>query len=182
MSRIGLDPIKIVDGVEVQVVDREVVVKGPKGELKLELPWKIDAEVKDGEVLVTAKDGDKETKSLHGTFRMLIANNITGVKDGYVKNLELVGVGYRARMEGTTLTVDLGWNHPMKFDPPEGIAVEVPDETKIIVSGIDKQQVGEFAAKVRETRKPEPYKGKGIRYEGEYVRRKSAKAAVADKE
>jgi large subunit ribosomal protein L6 len=112
---------------------------------------------------------------------MLIANAVEGVKNGYTKNLELVGVGYRARMEGTSLVLNLGLNHPVKFDSPEGITVEVPEETKIIVSGIDKQKVGEHAARIREVRKPEPYKGKGIRYEGEYVRRKSAKAAVAEK-
>jgi large subunit ribosomal protein L6 len=181
MSKIGLDPIKIEDGVQVEVADKMVTVKGPKGELKVELPWKVNAEVKDGQVLVTITEEDKIGKSLHGTFRMLIANAMEGVKNGYIKNLELVGVGYRARMEGTSLVLNLGLNHPVKFDSPEGITVEVPEETKIIVSGIDKQKVGEHAARIREVRKPEPYKGKGIRYEGEYVRRKSAKAAVAEK-
>jgi large subunit ribosomal protein L6 len=181
MSKIGLDPVKIADGVQVEVADKMVTVKGPKGELKVELPWKVSAEVKDGQVLVTISEEDKIGKSLHGTFRMLIANAVEGVKNGYTKNLELVGVGYRARMEGTSLVLNLGLNHPVKFDSPEGITVEVPEETKIIVSGIDKQKVGEHAARIREVRKPEPYKGKGIRYEGEYVRRKSAKAAVAEK-
>jgi large subunit ribosomal protein L6 len=181
MSKVGLNPIKIEDGVQVEIVDKMVTIKGPKGELKVELPWEVTAEVKDGNVLVTIKESTKVNKSLHGTFRMLIANSMEGVKNGYVKNLELVGVGYRARMEGTALMLSLGLNHPIKFETPEGITVEVPEETKIVVSGIDKQKVGEHAARIREVKKPEPYKGKGIRYEGEYVRRKSAKAAVSEK-
>lgn len=178
MSKVGMNPIKIEDGVEVSINGREVTAKGPKGELKVELPFRLAVEQKDGELVVTRKNDEKETKSLHGTFRSLIANAIKGVKEGYVKNLELVGVGYRARMEGDTLVMNLGLTHDVRVDAPEGIKMEVPDETKIVVSGIDNQKVGEFAAKIREIRKPEPYKGKGIRYEGEYVRRKSAKASV----
>lgn len=181
MSKVGLNPIKIEDGVQVEIVDKVVTVKGPKGELKVELPWKLDAKVENGEVLVSVDEANKIGKSLHGTFRMLIANSVEGVKNGFKKNLELVGVGYRARMEGADLILSLGLNHPVVFPTPEGLSVEVPEETKIIVSGIDKQKVGEHAARIRETRKPEPYKGKGIRYEGEYVRRKSAKSAVAEK-
>lgn len=178
MSRIGLQPIKIEEGVTVTINKKEVLVKGTKGELKIDLPFNIDAEVKENEVIVTRTDETKQAKSSHGTFRMLIANAIAGVKEGFVKTLELVGVGYRARLEGTKLVMSLGWNHPVEVEATEGIEIEVPEETKIIIKGYDKQQVGEFAAKIREIRKPEPYKGKGIRYEGEYIRRKSSKASV----
>jgi large subunit ribosomal protein L6 len=178
MSRIGLNPITIEEGVTVTVNGKDVSVKGPKGELEINLPFNVDAEIKDNQVLVSRIDDTKQAKSSHGTFRMLIANAITGVKDGFEKNLELVGVGYRARLEGTKLVMSLGWNHPVEVEAPEGIEIEVPAETKITIKGYDKQQVGEFAAKIREIRKPEPYKGKGIRYEGEYIRRKSSKSSV----
>jgi large subunit ribosomal protein L6 len=178
MSRIGLNPITIEEGVTVTVNGKDVSVKGPKGELEINLPFNVDAEIKDNQVLVSRIDDTKQAKSSHGTFRMLIANAITGVKTGFEKNLELVGVGYRARLEGTKLVMSLGWNHPVEVEAPEGIEIEVPAETKITIKGYDKQQVGEFAAKIREIRKPEPYKGKGIRYEGEYIRRKSSKSSV----
>ncbi|MCD4756325.1 50S ribosomal protein L6 [bacterium] len=178
MSRIGNQPITIEEGVTVTIKDKNVNVKGPKGELNVELHFKISAEIKDNEVIVSRMDEEKLSKSLHGTFRMHIANAIEGVKNGYEKKLELVGVGYRARLEGKTLVMTLGWNHPVKVEPYEGIEVEVPEETKITIKGIDKQQVGEFAAKIRGIRKPEPYKGKGIRYEGEYVKRKSSKSSL----
>lgn len=181
MSRVGLNPIKIEEGVQVLVEGKQVKATGSKGELSLELPWALNVEVKDGEVLVKRDNDEIKNKSLHGTYRMLIANMIKGVKEGFVRNLELVGVGYRARLEGSTLVMSLGLTHPVKFDAPEGITIEVPEETKVIISGIDKQKVGEFAAKVRSSRKPEPYKGKGIRYEGEYVKRKSAKSAITAK-
>lgn len=181
MSRIGLSEIKIEEGVTVTYEGKDVIVKGPKGELKFTLPWKLDVEISEGIVKLVRKDNEIETRAIHGTFRMIVANAMKGVKEGFKKNLELVGVGYRARMEGTTLVMNLGLNHPVKFDAPEGLTIEVPDETKIIVSGIDKQKVGELAAKIREVKKPEPYKGKGIRYEGEYVRRKSSKASVGAK-
>lgn len=181
MSRIGLEPIKIEEGVTVTLDSKDVIVKGPKGELKVTLPWKLNLEIKEGIGYLTRMDNEIETKQLHGTFRMLVANAVTGVSAGFTKNLELVGVGYRARMEGTTLVMNLGLNHPVKFETPEGMTMEVPDETKIIIKGIDKQRVGEFAAKIREIKKPEPYKGKGIRYQGEFVRRKSSKASVGAK-
>lgn len=181
MSRIGLQQIKIEDGVTVTLNAKDVLVKGPKGELKVTLPWKLDLTIADGIVNVKRDGNEIETKAIHGTFRMLVANAMEGVKNGFVKKLELVGVGYRARMEGTTLVMNLGLNHPIKFDTPEGMTIEVPDETHIIISGIDKQKVGQIAAKIREMKKPEPYKGKGIRYEGEYVRKKSAKSAVGSK-
>ncbi|KUK77002.1 MAG: 50S ribosomal protein L6P [candidate division WS6 bacterium 34_10] len=178
MSRIGKEPIKIEEGVTAKVKDKKVVVTGPKGELEIELPYKLSAEVKDDEIILSRKDDQKKTKSLHGTYRMIVANAVKGVKEGYEKKLELVGVGYRARLEGTTLVMTLGWNHPIKVEPYEGIEIEVPDETKITIRGIDKQKVGEFAAKVRSQREPEPYKGKGVRYADEYVRRKSSKTSL----
>ncbi|MCC7289929.1 50S ribosomal protein L6 [bacterium] len=181
MSRVGLNPIKIEEGVQVTLEGKDVLIKGPKGELKITLPWKLDLDIKEGVVAVKRTEEDLKTKASHGTFRMLIDNAIEGVKNGFNRNLELVGVGYRARMEGTALVMNLGLNHPVKFEAPEGITIEVPEETKIFIKGIDKQKVGEFAAKVREFKKPEPYKGKGIRYEGEYVRRKSSKSGVTSK-
>ena len=181
MSRIGLKQITIEDGVTVTVNKKDVLVKGPKGELTVTLPWKLDIVINDKIVEIKRSDEEIETKAIHGTFRMIVANAMTGVKNGFTKNLELVGVGYRARMEGNALVMNLGLNHPVKFEAPEGITIAVPDETKVNISGIDKQKVGEFAAKVREFKKPEPYKGKGIRYEGEFVRRKSSKAGVGAK-
>lgn len=181
MSRVGAQAIKIEDGVTVTLNGKEVLVKGPKGELSVTLPWRLDLSVEDGFVNVKRSDNEIETKALHGTFRMLVSNAMKGVKEGFVKKLELVGVGYRCRMEGTTLVMNLGLNHPVHFATPEGMLIEVPDENHIIISGIDKQKVGQIAAKIREIKKPEPYKGKGIRYEGEYVRKKSAKSAVTAK-
>ena len=178
MSRIGNQPIKIEDGVTVDIDNKKVSIKGPKGELNIELPFELSAEIKDEEIVVIRSNDEKPTKSIHGTYRMILANAIHGVKDGYEKRLELVGVGYRARLEGTTLVMTLGWNHPIKIEPYEGIEIEAPEETKITIRGTDKQQVGEFAAKVRGMREPEPYKGKGIRYADEYVRRKSSKSSL----
>lgn len=181
MSRIGLAPITIEEGVTVTVDGKDVFVKGKLGELKVSLPWKLSVEIKDNIINVKRDGEDKETVSLHGSYRMFLANAVEGVSKGFVKNLEVVGVGYRARMEGTTLVMTLGYNHPIKFDAPSGITLEAPEEGKIIVKGIDKQKVGEVAAKIREIRKPEVYKGKGIRYEGEYVRKKNPKASIAAK-
>jgi large subunit ribosomal protein L6 len=178
MSRIGTQPITIEEGVTVTVNDNIVEVKGPKGELEIELPYGLSAEIKENEVILTRINDEKPTKSIHGTYRMIIANAVQGVKEMYEKKLELVGVGYRARIEGTTLVMTLGWNHPIKVEPYEGIEIEVPDETKITIRGVDKQKVGEFAAKVRGIREPEPYKGKGVRYADEHVRRKSAKVTL----
>ena len=178
MSRIGLKPIKIEEGVTVLINDSEVTVTGPKGEIKVSLPADVAAEIKENEIFLTAKEETKQSHSNHGTLRMIIANAVEGVKNGFEKKLELVGVGYRAKMEGLNLSMNLGWNHPVKVEPIEGITIEVPEETKIVIKGYNKQKVGEFAAKIREIRKPEPYKGKGIRYEGEYVRRKSSKSSL----
>ena len=181
MSRIGLAPIKIEEGVTVKVDNKDVTVTGPKGEIKISLPWEISIAIANDIINVKRGNDEIKNKALHGTFRMIIANAVNGVKNGFERKLELVGVGYRARMEGTTLVLNLGLNHPVKFTPPIGIEISVPEETKITVTGIDKQAVGEYAALIREVRKPEPYKGKGIRYEGEYVRRKNPKAAIGKK-
>ncbi len=178
MSRVGLNPITIEEGVQVSVEKNIVTVSGDGKELNISFPEVLTVEVKDNVVQVNRKNDEKQSKSVHGTIRMLISNAINGVKNGFEKKLELVGVGYRAKMEGTTLVMSLGLNHPEKFESPEGIAIDVPEETKIVLKGYDKQKLGEFAAKVRATRKPEPYKGKGIRYEGEYVRRKSSKSGI----
>lgn len=178
MSRIGLKPIKIEDGVTVLVNGADITVTGSKGEIKITTPEDISVEINDNIVNVISKEDSKQSHSNHGTYRMLIANAIEGVKNGFEKKLELVGVGYRARMEGLALVMNLGWNHPVKVEPIEGITIEVPEETKVVIKGFNKQKVGEFAAKLRAIRKPEPYKGKGIRYEGEYVRRKSSKSSL----
>jgi large subunit ribosomal protein L6 len=179
MSRIGLQEIIIEDGVTVQKEGTTVTVTGPLGEIKIGLAEGVELEMQDNTIKVSVKGKTKQDKSNHGTHRALIQNAISGVKEGFSKTLELVGVGYRARMEGNKLVMSLGLNHPVEVEPYEGITLEVPEETKIVVKGFDKQKVGEFAAKIRELRKPEPYKGKGIRYENEYVRRKSSKANLA---
>ena len=179
MSRIGLQPITIEDGVEVKIDGNNVSVKGSLGEISINVPDDLSISMEGNTITLSTKEDTKQAHSDHGTYRMLINNAIYGVKNGYQKNLELVGVGYRARMEGNNLVLNLGWNHPVTVVPYEGITIEVPEETKVIIKGFDKQKVGQFAAKVREMRKPEPYKGKGVRYEGEYVRRKNPKASVA---
>ena len=179
MSRIGKEIIKIEDGIGVLVSGKEVLIKGPLGEIKTILPENIDANLENGELKVVRTSELKQTKSDHGTYSKILANAVYGVKNGFAKTLELVGVGYRARMEGDKLVMSLGWNHPITVEPQEGIKIEVPEETKIVVKGFDKQLVGAVAAKIREIRKPEPYKGKGIRYEGEYIKRKSSKSSVA---
>ena len=178
MSRVGLNPITIEEGVQVTVDGNIVTISANEKEMKIPFPTVLTVEIKDNIVQVNRKNDEKQSKSVHGTIRMLISNAINGVKNGFEKKLELVGVGYRAKMEGTTLVMSLGLNHPVKFESPEGITIEVPEETKVVLKGHDKQKLGEFAAKVRATRKPEPYKGKGIRYEGEYVRRKSSKSGI----
>ena len=179
MSRIGSEPVKIEDGVTVEKEGKKMSFKGPLGELKLKLPREIDAEIKDGEITVTKTKDNKRVNSLYGTYRSLINNCVLGVSKGYEKKLEVSGVGYRVKMNGNNLEMTLGWNHPIIVQPPEGIVFETTDEVTIIVKGYDKQKVGEVAARIREYRKTEPYKGKGIKYEGEIVRRKSVKKAVA---
>lgn len=178
MSRIGLKPINMPEGVEVKLDDKNyMVVKGPKGTLEQKLERDMNIEIKDNEITVSRPTENKRHKSLHGLTRTLIDNMIVGVTKGYEKTLEIQGVGYRANKQGKSLNLTLGFSHPVEMEDPEGIETEVPSNTKIIVRGIDKQKVGNYAAVIRELRKPEPYKGKGIRYAGEKVRRKEGKTA-----
>ena len=180
MSRIGLKPVNLPAGVEVKVDDNNLVtVKGPKGELQEQISSLITVEQKDG-VLTVSRDGDeKEKREQHGLARALIDNMVVGVSEGYQKKLEIIGVGYKAEKKGKNLVLSLGFSHPVELQDPEGIETECPSATEILVKGINKTQVGNYAADIRALRKPEPYKGKGIRYEGEYVRRKEGKAGVA---
>lgn len=171
-------PIAIPQGVEININGQHVAVKGPKGELKLEISEPIKVAVEENEIIVTRPDDEQTSKALHGLSRTLIANNVHGVSQGYQKNLEIVGTGYRAVAKGSSIELALGLSHPVVVDPPAGVTLQVEGQNKIIVSGIDKQAVGEVAANIRKLRKPEPYKGKGIRYEGEYVRRKAGKAGA----
>ncbi|WP_413316885.1 50S ribosomal protein L6 [Agrococcus sp. 1P02AA] len=176
MSRIGRLPIDIPSGVEISVNDDVVTVKGPKGELTTRIAKPIQVEVADGQVQVTRPDDERESRSLHGLTRTLIANDIVGVTDGYSKSLEVVGTGYRVAAKGTGLEFALGYSHPINVEPPAGITFVVEGNNKVTVSGISKQAVGEVAANLRKLRKPEPYKGKGVRYAGEQIRRKAGKA------
>ncbi|SIS71395.1 50S ribosomal protein L6 [Alicyclobacillus vulcanalis] len=175
MSRIGRKPIPIPAGVEVSVNGTEVVVKGPKGQLTRRVHPEMKVLVQDNQIIVERPSDEKIHRSLHGTTRSVIANMVEGVTNGYTKNLELVGVGYRAAKQGTKVTLSVGFSHPVELPQVEGIEVEVPAQNRIVVRGIDKELVGIYAAKVRSIRPPEPYKGKGIRYEGENVRRKVGK-------
>ena len=176
MSRIGKLPIDIPAGVTVSVSGRDVTVKGAKGELKLTVAAPIDVKVEENQVLVTRPDEERESRALHGLTRTLINNDIIGVSQGYSKGLEIVGTGYRVQKKGQSLELALGFSHPVVVDPPAGIELAVEGNNKITVTGISKQAVGECAANIRKIRKPEPYKGKGVRYAGEQVRRKAGKA------
>lgn len=175
MSRIGLKPIEIPEGVTVSLNGQHVTVKGPKGELSRELHQDIKVNVGDAEVTFERPSDHKEHRSLHGTTRSVVNNMVEGVTKGYEKGLELVGVGYRASKQGTKLILNVGYSHPIEMVPEDGIEIDVPSNTKVIVKGIDKERVGAVASNIRATRKPEPYKGKGVRYEGEFVRRKEGK-------
>lgn len=179
MSRIGLRPIPVPSGVDVKLDPGRVTVKGPKGELFQDVSRSLTIQQEDGNILVTRPNDERRNRQLHGLTRTLISNMVIGVTDGYTKVLEIQGVGYRAAMDGKTLVLNVGYSHPVRFDPPEGITFATESPTRITVSGIDKQAVGEVAARIRRTRPPEPYKGKGIRYAGEYVRRKAGKAGKA---
>ena len=176
MSRIGKQPVAIPTGVEVTINDNDVVVTGPKGTLSQTLRAPVEARVEGNEVLIERPVDTREARALHGLYRTLVANMIEGVTNGYTKTLEIVGTGYRATQKGANVEFALGYSHTITVEPPVGIELAVPAQTKVVVSGIDKQQVGEVAANIRKLRKPEPYKGKGIRYEGEVVRRKVGKA------
>jgi large subunit ribosomal protein L6 len=176
MSRIGRLPIEIPTGVDVTVTGSAVTVKGPKGELALTVASPIEVKIEDGQLLVTRPDDERESRSLHGLTRTLIANQIIGVTTGYSKGLEIVGTGYRVQAKGNSLEFALGFSHSITVDPPAGISFAVEGNNKLTVHGIDKQAVGEVAANIRKLRKPEPYKGKGVRYAGEVVRRKAGKS------
>jgi large subunit ribosomal protein L6 len=176
MSRIGRLPIDIPAGVTVTVSGADVAVKGPKGELGLTVASPIAVAVEDNQVLVTRPDDERTSRSLHGLTRTLIANQITGVTQGYSKGLEVVGTGYRVQARGTSVEFALGYSHPITVEPPAGISFTVEGNNRLTVVGIDKQAVGEVAANIRKLRKPEPYKGKGVRYAGEVVRRKAGKS------
>jgi len=177
MSRIGKEPVPIPAGVDVTLQGSTLTVTGPRGTLTREIHPNVDVRVDDGAVVVTRRDDEREHRALHGLYRSLIANMVTGVTDGYRRDLEIVGVGYRVAARPGGLSIQVGYSHPVLVDTPEGITLEAPTPTRIAVSGADKQAVGQVAANIRAIRKPEPYKGKGIRYAGELVRRKAGKAA-----
>ena len=177
MSRIGKQPIEVPGGVTVEVRDAVVTVTGPNGTLTQSIDPDITVTVADGEVRVTRPSDEREHRALHGLYRSLIANMVEGVTKGFEKRLEIQGVGYRAAMKGSGIELQVGFSHPVEVPAPQGIAFDVPAPNRISIRGIDKQLVGETAARIRRIRKPEPYKGKGIRYEGEYVRKKAGKAA-----
>jgi large subunit ribosomal protein L6 len=177
MSRIGKTPIELPAGVSVSIDPGRVMVNGPLGELTQQVPQRMKIEQGDGELTVTRPTERGDDRALHGLTRSLVANMVEGVTKGYERKLEIQGVGYRAALRGTSLELSVGFSHPVVIEPRQGISFEVPTPTEIIVKGIDKQQVGQTAAEVRRVRPPEPYKGKGIRYEGEYVRRKVGKRA-----
>jgi len=176
MSRIGLKPVTVPAGVEVKIDEKNVVtVKGPKGQLTQAIDPSMKIEINEGILTVSRPTENKKHKSLHGLSRTLINNMIIGVTDGYEKKMEIVGVGYRAAKQGKKLVLNLGFSHPVEMEDPEGVETEVPTQLEIVVRGINKQLVGNYAAKIRAWREPEPYKGKGIRYAGEHVRRKEGK-------
>jgi large subunit ribosomal protein L6 len=175
MSRIGRLPIPVPAGVDVTIDGRDVTVKGPKGTLTHTVVEPISIAREDGNLLVTRPDDERDSRARHGLTRTLVANMVTGVTAGYEKNLEIVGVGYRVAAKGSNLEFALGFSHPVTIEPPDGITFEVQAPTRFVVRGIDKQKVGEVSAKIRKLRKPDPYKGKGVRYQGEVVRRKVGK-------
>lgn len=180
MSRIGIKPIPVPSGVNVEIgTGNAVQVKGPKGELSQQLTPRLELVREDNEIRVVRSSEAREIKALHGLTRSLLHNMVVGVTDGYTKTLEIQGVGYRAQMQGKTLVLNVGYSHPVNIVPPEGITFAVEGNNRVMVSGINKQVVGEQAARIRGTRPPEPYKGKGIRYAGEFVRRKAGKAGKA---
>jgi large subunit ribosomal protein L6 len=169
-------PVAIPSGVDVTVDGSKVTVKGPKGSLERAFHERVSIEVTGGEVTVSRSDDTRESRALHGLSRALLANMVAGVNEGFRRELEIVGVGYRAQLKGSDIELQVGYSHPVTVPAPEGISFEVPEPTKIVVTGIDKEKVGQIAADIRGIRPPEPYKGKGIRYTGEYVRRKAGKA------
>ena len=178
MSRIGKMPVVLPKGVEVKQANGTLSVKGPKGSLQLSAHPDMNVVIDGGEVRVERPSDEKQHRALHGLTRSLIANMVIGVTDGFAKTLEIVGVGYRADLKGKGMTLSLGFSHTIEYTPDDGVSLECPNQTTIVVSGIDKQKVGQAAADIRAFRPPEPYKGKGIRYKGEHVRRKAGKTAA----
>jgi large subunit ribosomal protein L6 len=176
MSRIGKMPVTVPSGVDVKVDGAQVTVKGSKGELSRQFTDRVSFAMDDGVITVAREDDTRESRALHGLSRALLANMVEGVSEGFSKVLEIQGVGYRASLKGSDIELLVGFSHPVNVKAPKGVTFEVPEPTRIVVSGIDKEQVGQVAADIRKVRPPEPYKGKGIRYEGEYVRRKAGKA------
>lgn len=179
MSRIGKAPIPVPSGVNIAIDGQAVTVKGPKGQLERNFHERVSISQEDGILTVGRINDERQSKAIHGLSRALLANMVIGVSDGYRKELSIVGVGYRAALRGNSIDLQLGFSHPVSVDAPAGITFEVPENTRIIVSGIDKEAVGQIASEIRAIRPPEPYKGKGIRYTGEHVRRKAGKAGVA---
>lgn len=180
MSRIGKMPIEIPQGVDVEIQGAHIRIKGPKGELSHVFPPVVDIEKEDGNIIVKPRSDEKFSRAMHGTTRAVIQNMVTGVSQGFEKFLEIVGVGYRAEMQGKNMVVNVGFSHPVDVEPPDGITLEVLERNNVIrVSGYDKQVVGQVSAEIRKIRPPEPYKGKGIRYQGEYVKLKPGKAGKA---
>ena len=175
MSRIANAPISIPSGVEVELSGQELSVKGSKGNLFMSIHELVEVREEDSEIKVAAADSSNKSHALSGTFRALVSNMVVGVSQGYEKHLELIGVGYRAQAQGKKLNLSLGFSHPIEYKAPEGIDIETPSQTQVIVKGIDKQLVGQVSAEIRAFRPPEPYKGKGVRYANEYVKRKEAK-------
>ena len=175
MSRVADNPVKIVDGVTVDIEGQEVKVDGPKGSLSMVVSALVDLKVEEGLVMFVPNGNDRKSEAMAGTTRALVQNMVLGVSEGFEKRLELQGVGYRAQAKGNQVSLQLGFSHPVDYELPEGISAETPSQTEIVISGNDKQQVGQVCAEIRGFRPPEPYKGKGIRYQGEYVRRKEAK-------
>ncbi len=176
MSRVGKKPIEVPAGVTVTIADdNTVTVKGPKGELTSSFNQDIKIEQEGNVITLTRPSESKEHRTIHGTTRALLANMVTGVSEGFTRSLELIGVGYRAQLQGNKLVLNVGYSHPVEFTPEEGLEIEVPSNTKITIKGINKERVGALASNIRDVRPPEPYKGKGIRYEGEQVRRKEGK-------
>jgi len=177
VSRVGRLPVAVPSGVDVKIEGSQVTVKGPKGEMAFTFSPQIEISLKENEILVNRPSDAREMRSLHGTTRALIQNMVTGVTEGFQRELQLVGVGYRANMEGNNLVLNVGYSHPVVVEPPQGITFDVGERNQqIFISGIDKQVVGQIAADIRKVRPPEPYKGKGIRYKDEYIRRKAGKA------
>ena len=179
MSRIGKQPIEVPQGTDVTLNGQEVHVKGPKGELTFDVHPDISVSMDDRVVSVTRSSDEPKQRALHGLTRMLVANMVEGVVNGFTKTLEIQGVGYRAMKKGSGIELHLGFSHTIEYSPPDGVTLDLPDQTTIVVTGVDKQKVGQAAAEIRSFRPPEPYKGKGIRYKGEHVRRKAGKTAGA---